>query len=282
VTFLVSPAVPWRDILLAELAELGYEGFEEGFTAAGGEQGELKAYIPAVRFDEAALHRLLAVRDPHATVSWAHRTIEPRNWNAEWETAYRPVEVGRAVRIRAAFHPPVPGFAHELIITPRMAFGTGHHATTRLMVGAMLDAGLRGKDVVDLGCGTGVLAILAARMGARSVRAIDNDPVAVENARENTVVNGCAGVIVEKGDATLLEPLSCDAILANIERNTLLDAMPVMSNALRPGGILFLSGFTVEDRHMLAQAAKGTGLEAIERSHEGEWALLGCRKPGDR
>ena len=144
----------------------------------------------------------------------------------------------------------------------------------------MLNVDLVGRDVVDLGCGTGVLAILAKRLGAHDALALDNDPVAVENARENVLMNGSSGVIVEKGDATALRPDMCDAILANIERNTLLDAMQRMSAALRPGGILFLSGFTVEDRHMLVQAAKGTGLEAAERMNEGDWALLGCRKPG--
>lgn len=290
VTFLVSPATPWREILMAELAELGYDTFEEGYTDPGGGQGELKAYIRSDRFDAAALGGLLALRDPHATVSWTSQEIAPRNWNAEWESGFQPVAVDGQVRIRAEFHPSVPGFAHELVITPRMAFGTGHHATTRMMVKAMLDLhhaartdghglDLAGTEVCDLGCGTGVLAILAERMGAARVDAIDIDPGAVDNARENVERNGCHAITVEKGDASALEGRTYHAILANIERNILLDAMPLLSRALRPGGALFLSGFVVNDRHMLAERAKAEGLLTAERMQEGDWALLGCRKP---
>lgn len=279
VTFLIAPPDPWRDLLAVELADIGFDSFEEGFTDPKGASGELKAYIRSDRFAEQALSQLLTLRDPHVNVSWTAIEIADRNWNAEWESSFQPVEVGEQVRIRADFHASVAGFAHEIIITPRMAFGTGHHATTRMMVQAMLGLDLKDKEVCDLGCGTGVLAILAERMGARQVLAIDNDPGAVDNARHNGGLNGCHAIAVEKGDASSLKGLSFDAILANIERNVLLDAMPVMSEALRPGGALFLSGFVPGDRHMLAQRAKECGLELAERLQEGDWALLGCRKP---
>jgi ribosomal protein L11 methyltransferase len=272
VEFLVQPVDPWRDILMVELAELGYDTFEE--TTGG-----VKAYLPTERFDALALGRLLTLRDPHASVSWEHREIADRNWNAEWESSFQPVEVGHAVRIRADFHEPATGFAHELVITPRMAFGTGHHATTRMMVEAMLPLDLKDKEVCDLGCGTGVLAILAERLGARRCVGIDIDQQAVENAAENVVRNGCAQTTVEKGDANALKGRSYDAILANIERNTLLQAMELMYSALRPGGMLLLSGFVTTDRHMLAQRAKEVGFELAERMNDGDWALLGCRKP---
>lgn len=278
-TFLISPPDPWRDLLMVELADIGFESFEEGFTDAMGASGELKAWIRSDRYDEAALRKLLSLRDPHAAITWEAEEIEDRNWNAEWESSFQPVEVDGQVRIRADFHDPQPGFAHEIIITPRMAFGTGHHATTRMMVSAMLQLDWEGKEVCDLGCGTGVLAILAERLGAKEVLAIDNDPGAVDNARHNCGLNGCHAVRVEKGDASSLNGLRFDAILANIERNILLDAMPQMSAALNPGGALFLSGFVPGDRHMLAQRAKECGLELAERMQEGEWALLGCRKP---
>ncbi|MBK8227390.1 MAG: 50S ribosomal protein L11 methyltransferase [Flavobacteriales bacterium] len=278
-TFLISPPDPWRDLLMAELADIGFESFEEGFTDPKGASGELRAWIRSDRFSEARLRELLSLRDPHATVTWDAEVIADRNWNAVWESSFRPVEVDGAVRIRADFHESKPGFMHELIITPRMAFGTGHHATTRMMVQAMLALEWQGKAVCDLGCGTGVLAILAERMGAEQVLAIDNDPGAVENARQNSGLNGCARITVEKGDASSLQGLRFDAILANIERNILLEAMPQMSDALKPGGALFLSGFVPGDRHMLAQRAKECGLVLAERLQEGEWALLGCRKP---
>lgn len=279
VTFLIAPPDPWRDLLMAELADIGFESFEEGFTDPKGASGELKAWIRADRFDEAALRNLLALRDPHAAITYAAEEIADRNWNAEWERSFQPVEVEGRVRIRADFHAPKEGFAHELIITPRMAFGTGHHATTRMMVQAMLPLDWQGKRVCDLGCGTGVLAILAERLGAREVLAIDNDPGAVDNAVRNCGLNGCSAIRVEKGDASALEGLRFDAILANIERNVLLHAMPAMSDALNPGGALFLSGFVPGDRHMLAQRAKECGLVLAERLQEGDWALLGCRKP---
>jgi ribosomal protein L11 methyltransferase len=279
VTFLIAPVAPWRDLLAAELADIGFDSFEEGFTDPMGGSGELKAYIRSDRFDERALRELLSLRDPHASISWGAEEIADRNWNAEWESSFQAVEVGDRVRIRADFHPSRPGFEHELVITPRMAFGTGHHATTRMMVQAMLDHDLAGRAVCDLGCGTGVLAILAERMGAQRVLAIDNDPGAVDNARHNAVLNGCHAITVEKGDAESLRGLAFDAILANIERNVLLDAMPVMAAALNPGGVLFLSGFVPGDRHMLAQRAKACGLDLAERLQEGDWALLGCRKP---
>jgi ribosomal protein L11 methyltransferase len=279
VTFLIAPAVPWRDILMVELAELGYDSFEDGFTDPSGPSGELKAYIPSDHFDGAALGGLLTLRDPQVSVSWTTAEIAPRNWNAEWESSFQPVEVADRVRIRADFHPPALGFEHELVITPRMAFGTGHHATTRMMVKAMLGVDLADGSVCDLGCGTGVLAILAERMGAASVLAIDNDQLAVDNAMENADRNACERITVEKGDAGSLKGRSFNAILANIERNTLLKAMQAMYDSLLPGGILFLSGFVVTDRHMLVDGAKAVGMTIEERLNEGDWALLGCRKP---
>lgn len=285
VSFLIAPVDPWRDILLVELTELGYDSFEE--TTGG-----LDAYIHDEQFSVPALNGLMTLRDPHASVSWSVSKLEERNWNAEWEASFQPVEVGQEVRIRAEHHPSVDGFTHELIITPRMAFGTGHHATTRMVVRAMLglaeanNAGglgldLAGKSVCDLGCGTAVLAILAERMGASEVRGIDIDEQAVINAEENLQRNGCSITTVEKGVATALEGHTYDLILANIERNTLIDAMPLMAAALRPKGALFLSGFIVADRHLLAARAEANGLILAEHLEEGEWALLGCRKPAN-
>jgi len=278
VTFLIEPVDPWRDVLMTELADIGYDSFEEGPDSPKG-GGELRGYVRSDRFDAGALRQLLALRDPHVQVSWQHREIPDRNWNAEWERSFQPVEVGRDVRIRADFHPAAEGFTHELIITPRMAFGTGHHATTRMMVQAMLDLAIREKDICDLGCGTGVLAILAERMGARHCDAFDIDPGAVDNARENVERNGCIRVQCATGVADALVGHSYDVILANIERNVLLDAMPLLSAAMKPGAALLLSGFVVTDRHMLAQRAREHGLELAERMNDGDWALLGCRKP---
>lgn len=272
VSFLIAPVDPWRDILLVELTELGYDSFEE--TTGG-----LDAYITDELFSVTALNGLMTLRDPHVNVSWSVSKLEQRNWNAEWESSFQPVEVGKEVRIRAEHHSPAEGFTHELVITPRMAFGTGHHATTRMVVRAMLSLDLAGKSVCDLGCGTAVLAILAERMGAAQVRGIDIDEQAVVNAQENLERNACSVTTVEKGVATALEGHAYDLILANIERNTLIDAMPLMALALQPNGALFLSGFIVADRHLLAASAEANGLSLAEHLEEGDWALLGCRKP---
>jgi ribosomal protein L11 methyltransferase len=278
VTFLIDPVQPWRDILMAELGDLGYDSFDETYTDPTGTGGELKAYIPADRFDAAALPRLLTMRDPHVSVQWTVRKIAPENWNAKWESGFQPVEVGREVRIRAEFHASVPGFDHEIVITPRMAFGTGHHATTRMMIRAMLPLDLKGRNVCDMGCGTGVLAILARRMGASPVIGYDIDPGAVDNARDNVARNGCEDIAVEIGTIESLGHDRHDLILANIERNVLLEGMQRLHDALRSGGALFLSGFVPTDRHMLVQRAKEAGLVPAERMEEGDWALLGCRK----
>lgn len=278
VTFLITPASPWRDILMVELAGIGFDSFEERFTDPGGGRGELKAYIPTDRFDAAAVEGLRVLHEPHATVSWSSEGIAPRNWNAEWERSFAPVEVGDAVRIRAEFHPSVPGFRHELVVTPRMAFGTGHHATTRMMVRAMLGLDLAGKRVCDLGCGTAVLAILAEKLGAAHVNAVDNDQGAVDNARENVHANACERIVVDKGDVDYVRGREYGAILANIERNTLQRGMDAMAGALAPGGVLLLSGFVRADLDEMHRSAREAGLLTVEDLNEGEWALSICKR----
>lgn len=271
VTFLIEPVDPWRDLLIAELGEGAFDSFEE--TPHG-----VKAYVRSDRFDRSSLSALQVMRDPHVRVSHTVREVEPRNWNEEWERSFQPVEVGDQVRIRAEFHPFVPGFAHDIVITPRMAFGTGHHATTRMMVEAMLGLELRNEQVCDLGCGTAVLAILAERMAAKSVQAIDIDEQAVTNARENVALNGCGRVLVDKGDVALLGPATCGVILANIERNTLLRDMNAMRDALLPGGALLLSGFVHADVQLMLEGVRAAGLHPREMLNHGEWSLIGCRR----
>lgn len=272
VNYVLDPPEPWRDILIAELGERGFDTFEE--TPHG-----VKAYMPATDHAPPLPDDVLAMGAGAVKVSRTVRTVEQRNWNAEWERSFNPVEVGRQVRVRAEFHPPAAGFEHEITITPRMAFGTGHHATTRMMVRAMLGTGMRGRAVCDLGCGTAILAILAERLGAASVLALDIDGQAVANARENVALNNCTRIAVEKGTAEQLGPAACDLILANIERNTLQRDMLRMRDALRPGGTLFLSGFIQADMGSMRASVEAAGLVPGLQDHEGEWALLGCTRP---
>lgn len=271
VNFLVTPVEPWRDVLMVELTEIGFEGFEE--TPHG-----IKAFIPTADLEPSTLRALSVPKDPHVAVTYTVHEVPEMNWNARWEKEFLPVEVDGKVLVRAEFHPGQPHYEHEIIITPRMAFGTGHHATTRMMVKAMLDMDLRGKRVCDLGCGTGVLAILAERLGAAEVMAIDYDPVAVENARLNVAMNHCERIVVEKGDADLARGTGYDAILANIERNTLMRSMAGMVASLAENGKLLLSGFIRKDIEVMAKAAKDAGLRHVLTLEEGEWAFSAWEK----
>jgi ribosomal protein L11 methyltransferase len=271
-SFRIAPLEPWCGIMVALLGELGYESFEE--NADG-----MVAYIRSDRFDASAVDGLFPMNMPDVDISVKHSDIAPRNWNAEWESSFSPIEIDGAVRIRAEFHESKPGFEHDLVITPRMAFGTGHHATTRMMVRAMLPLDFRGKRVCDLGCGTAVLAILAERLGAAHVDAFDIDQGAVDNARDCVLRNGCERVHVDNGTVDALRGLQYAAILANIERNTLLRDLPALREALEPGGILLLSGFVVADVPRMRDAMVEQGLQPAEALTEGEWALVGGRKP---
>jgi ribosomal protein L11 methyltransferase len=273
VDFLLNPVEPWRDLLMVELMEMGYEAFEE--TAHG-----LKAYLASADFDPAALRRMNILRDPHVAITYGVHEVPDINWNARWEQEFQPVEVDGRVRVRAEFHEADASFQHEIIITPRMAFGTGHHATTRMMVRAMLNLKFEGLRVCDLGCGTAVLAILAERLGASGVLAVDIDPAAVENARMNVEMNGCQRVVVEKGGTEIGNRGPFGIILANIERNTLIQAMPEMVKALEAGGRILLSGFVKEDEGVMGEAARGAGLEHVKTDGEGEWAMSEWEKPG--
>ena len=266
VDFLVDPVDPWRDLLMVELTGIGYEGFEE--TAHG-----IKAFIPTVDLVPTALRKLLVPKNPHVSVTYTVREVPDLNWNERWEQEFQPVEVAGKVLVRAEFHAAAPQYEHEIIITPRMAFGTGHHATTRMMIMAMLDMDLKDKKVCDLGCGTGVLAILAERLGASEVIAIDYDPVAVDNARDNVSTNHCHRIVVEKGNTDLAKGAGHDAILANIERNTLIRSMPDMAAALTKNGKLLLSGFVRQDSELMDKAAMEAGLSHVLSLEDGEWAF---------
>lgn len=271
VSFRVQPLEPWRDILITELGALGYESFEEDMDG-------FKAFVPTEQFDRKALRSLTAPNDSITTVDWNVREVPDENWNAVWEEAFQPVVIGNKVMIRAEHHKPLKDIEHDIVIQPRMAFGTGHHATTSMMVQALLSVNVKGGTVCDLGCGTAVLAVLAERLGAASVVAIDNDDNAVENSMDNCTRNACENVAVEKGVVDSIRDRSFDLILANIERNTLTSGMATMAAALKKGGRLFLSGFILKDAEHMKDVAVEHGLEPYYYTEEGEWALVGCKK----
>lgn len=260
------------EILTAELAEYPFESFRS-------EEGVLKAYIPGellagCRSEVDAMLAGYGIGSPH------YVTIGTQNWNARWESGFTPVDIDGRILIRAPFHAPAPDGVLEIIVTPRMAFGSGHHATTALMASAVLDLGLRGARVLDMGCGTGVLAIAAARCGAAHVDAVDIDDWAYRNCCENAAANGVSDRIEPiRGDVRSVAGRRYGFILANINRNILMADMAAYASLLAPGGTLVMSGFLPEDIPAVTTAAAMQGLaDAGSRLRDG-WACVRCTKP---
>jgi ribosomal protein L11 methyltransferase len=273
VTALVTPAQPWSDLLIAELAEIGFESFEENLKG-------FKAFIPAELFDS---EKLKAVTLPEASeeeVSFSFTTeiINSQNWNQEWESNFEPVEVKGKCYIRAPFHAAANDYQYQIVIEPKMSFGTGHHETTSLMVEWMLETHFQDKAVLDMGCGTGILAILASMMGANPVMAIDNYPFAWENTLENVEKNNTPNVVAKLGDATLLGKESYDIILANITKNVLKEDMKAFVDVLNQNGLLFISGFFTEDMEELVSLATSLGLKVAGHKENREWAAVKFEK----
>jgi ribosomal protein L11 methyltransferase len=267
------------DMLTGQLTGLGFSGFE-------GREDRLVAYVAAAGYPgEEAVCRLV---EP-LKIAFETERVAGRNWNAEWEASFSPVIVGDFCAVRAGFHRPVPGVTHDIVITPRMTFGTGHHPTTASVIRLMAALDLSGKTVLDFGTGTGILAILAVRMGAHKVTGIDIDPSAVENARENARENGLqpeqreaasftAGLLFLQADDPAAAPASYDCILANIHLRVILTFLPALASMLAPGGVLLASGILRQDvPEMLAAAAKA-GLKAAEQVNEQGWVALMWRK----
>ncbi len=252
------------ELLVVALLDLGYESFSE-------EEELFGAYIDTAGYDEGRLRSVLDGLFGESGCTWEARPLEKKNWNEEWEKNFEPVTIGGNCLVRAPFHPPVPGMKYDLVIEPKMSFGTAHHETTALMIGWMLDEPVAGKHVLDMGCGTGVLAILAAKMDAKEVRALDNDPWAFENARENCQRNNVWSVHVIHGDDGAIPSGPFDVILANINRNILVEQMPVYSRVLRAGGWLYVSGFYAEDLPVIRDAAAGCGFQFTASREQNRW-----------
>lgn len=267
----LEPVLPAREILLYELGEIGFESFEEKVDG-------LSAYILSGDFNEALVRDLKERYADSFQMHFSFEEIEQRNWNAEWESGFQPIIVNETCRIRAPFHEADKNFPIELIIQPQMSFGTGHHETTWLMARRMFGLDLQGKKVLDMGCGTGVLAILADKLGAAEVTAIDIDEWSYENTLENIQLNNTRPVIVEKGGAALLEGCSFHVILANINRNVLLADMPEYVRTLLPGGRILFSGFFVSDVDSIRQSAEGLGLIFEGRDEKNNWVVLEFKK----
>jgi len=261
--FKVNPLQPGTEILIAELGYAGFESFvetEEGVTA----------YIQKDEWNPNILDDINILDSDEFKIEYTFSEIEQINWNSEWEKNFDPIEVDGKCTVRAPFHPD-KNFEYEIVIEPKMSFGTGHHETTFMMLQFILENDFKGKSVLDMGCGTAVLAILAEMRGASKLDAIDIDEWCFENSLENIERNNCENISVFLGDATLLSDKKYDVIIANINRNILLNDMDTYRKCLEKGGILYLSGFYNEDLPIIKEACNNLGFTFVENKEKNKW-----------
>jgi ribosomal protein L11 methyltransferase len=259
-----SPDTDVSEVIAAFLGEIGFDSFEEV-------PGGLNACIQASSFNEQLVREVLRSLPAAKNCSFTITHIPDKNWNEEWERNFKPVIVKDRCMIRTSFHASQPEIPYTILIDPRNAFGTGHHETTWMMIATMFDIPLMGKNVLDMGTGTGVLAILASMLGASSVLAADIDEWSCCNAKENILLNKAGGIIVMQGDLNDVPLNKVDVILANINRNILLRHMAGYALRLNKGGFLLLSGFLKNDRDMLIDCATGNGLFYTAESERNNW-----------
>ncbi|CAN5303164.1 50S ribosomal protein L11 methyltransferase [soil metagenome] len=267
----ISPRQPGSDLMIAELAEAGFESFVE--TIDG-----FLAYIPQKDFSQQHISPMENFRKVAVDISFSEKIIPDQNWNAEWEKSYQPIIITEKLSIRAPFHAPNNDVEIDLEIQPQQSFGTGHHPTTRLMAEKLLTMPLSGRYILDMGCGTGVLAILAAKLGAKRVLGIDIETNSVLNACENVTRNLVENVDIEEGTETKIANRKFELIVANINKNVLISAMPVYAEALNPESDLLISGFFKTDIDELRNAGEKSGLKFKSEKNEGEWALVHFKK----
>ena len=261
--FKVNPVNPGAEILIAELSQLDFESFDE--TDEG-----VKAYILASLDKANLLDEVFILNNPEFEITYSINTIEPVNWNEEWEKNFEPIEVDGICSVRAPFHPK-PDMEYDIVIEPKMSFGTGHHETTHLMIKHLIKIDVEGKSTLDMGCGTGILAIFAALKGAKPVDAIDIDPWCFENTVENKSRNDVDFIKAYEGDATMLGGTHYDLIIANINRNILLQDIPTYAKCLNHEGILLLSGFYTQDIPAITNVCNQHGLNFIMNFEKNNW-----------
>ncbi|SMG12988.1 50S ribosomal protein L11 methyltransferase [Arenibacter troitsensis] len=264
--FKVTPVQPASDILIAELGEVQFESFVE--TEFG-----VQAYIKKEDWYPNILDGLQILSNPLFNIDYDYSEIEQENWNATWESNFNPIQVGDQCVVRAPFHEK-PEVLYDIVIEPKMSFGTGHHETTFMMLQHILEHDFKGKSVLDMGSGTGVLAILAAMKGAVAIDAIDIDNWCYLNAKENVERNNCSHINVYEGTADMLIDQQYDIIIANINRNILLEDIPTYVKCLKKGGILFVSGFYKEDIPQISERCKKVGLKFEKNLEKNNWVAV--------
>ncbi len=262
---------PYADILVARLNEIEFESYSEV-------EGGIRAYVQTQLLDTDAAKEILSEISKLTKVSFTINKVEQRNWNAEWESNYSPVVINDSCVIRAHFHNNFPALKYEIIITPKMSFGTGHHQTTLLMVNEMFNLDLKEKFILDMGSGTGVLAILASKLGARHLIAIDSDEWAFKNAKENSQLNNISNINFIHGDINDIGDTKFDVVLANISRNVILNDIEIYVDQMKDDGEILLSGFLKEDIPLILEKTGQLGLELVVVKNKDKWQMLHLRR----
>lgn len=268
--FEVTPKEPATEILIAELGEVGFESFVEN-------ESGVVAYIQKNEWKENMLEDVYILKSEAFVINFNYKEIAQTNWNAEWEKNFNQIKVDDLVSIRAPFHEN-PNLKYDIVIEPKMSFGTGHHETTHMMVQHLLDLDVKNKKVLDMGCGTGILAIFAEMKGAEPIDAIDIDTWCYENSLENVERNGCKNISVFEGDSSLLINKKYDLIIANINRNILLSDMEIYTSCLNKTGVLLLSGFYSEDIIIIDEEVSKYGLTLNKTIKRNNWVALQYQK----
>jgi len=262
-TFNIVPVQPFSDVLIAQLGEVGFESFTEENTG-------VSAYIQKQHFKEGILDTIELMSSDLVAITYDSKEIAQENWNSTWEQNFNPITVADLCTVRAPFHEKTTT-QYDIVIEPKMSFGTGHHETTHMMLAHLIELSLDKKSVLDMGSGTGVLAIMAALRGATVIDAIDIDHWCYLNAIENTARNNVDFINVLEGDASLLVDKKYDLIIANINRNILINDIPVYAASLNAGGVLLLSGFYKEDLGLINDACKNEGLQFKKNIGKNNW-----------
>ncbi len=262
-----SESEPWKDLFTSLLGDAGCDSFMDG-----DDENTLLCYIKKNIYDESVIRDILQNHSYNVTIQYTTQQIEEQNWNAVWESNFTPVLIAEQCYVRAPFHAPRPDAKYEILIEPKMSFGTAHHETTSLMIEYLLEEPLNGKSVLDMGAGTGILAILAHKKGATPITAIDNDEWAYHNNIENNERNNTTDIIVKLGDALSIGDAQFEVIIANINRNILLNDMPYYTKSLKPNGTIFFSGFYEgHDLDAIKEKAQSLGLTFHSYKVKNRW-----------
>lgn len=263
----ITTKIEKQGLIIALLSHNGFDGFEE-------DEFGIKTYIQEEDFNANQLNNLAQ----EFGFNYKKKLIPNQNWNAIWEANFQPIRINNFCAIRADFHAPLPDVKHEIVINPKMAFGTGHHETTHMMMETMEGIDFQAKKVFDFGCGTGILAILANKLGSEHILAIDIDPLSYENTLENVAINHSTGISTKVGEINLVEEKDFDIILANINRTVILDTLPTLYEKNVSGGYTLLSGILNTDEQLVKEHIAQTGFSVRDTKRKGEWICISLEK----